>query len=108
NYRVRATDAAGNLSAYSNTATTTTTAGLTAPSGLIVIAASSIVVDLAWTAGSGGSGTISYLLERCSGVSCSSFAQIGAPSATSYSDSSLAASSSYSYRVRATDGQGDL
>ncbi len=107
-YRVRATDAAGNLSGYSNTAVATTTVGLTAPSGLIVVAAASSEIDLAWSGSTGGSGTISYLLERCNGVSCSSFAQIGAPSGTSYNSTSLSASSSYSYRARATDPQGDL
>jgi len=107
-YRVRATDAAGNLSGYSNTSTATTTTGLTAPTGLVIVAASSSEIDLTWGASSGGAGTISYLLERCSGVSCSSFAQISAPSGTNYNNPGLAASTSYSYRVRATDSFGDL
>ena len=107
-YRVRATDAAGNLSGYSNTSTATTTIGLTAPTGLVIVAASSSEIDLTWGAASGGAGTISYLLERCSGVSCSSFSQISAPSGTNYNNPGLSASTSYSYRVRATDSFGDL
>ena len=107
-YRVRATDAAGNLSAYSATVTTTTTGGLSAPTGLVVIAASSNEIDLGWTGSSGGSGTISYFIERCSGMSCSNFAQFGAPSATNYNDPNRTALTSYSYRVRATDSFGDL
>ena len=107
-YRVRATDAAGNLSGYSNTATTTTTTTLTAPTGLIVLAAASSEIDLAWSASSGGSGTISYLLESCSPTGCSNFAQIGAPTVTSYNNPGLTPGTSYSYRVRATDSLGDL
>jgi chitodextrinase len=107
-YRVRATDAAGNLSAYSAIVTTTTTSGLSAPTGLVVLAASSSEIDLAWSGSSGGAGTISYLLERCSGVSCSSYAQIGTPPGTNYNNPGLSPSNSYSYRVRATDSLGDL
>lgn len=107
-YRVRATDAAGNLSGYSNTASATTTSGLSAPTGLTIIAASSSEIDLAWIGSSGGSGSISYRIERCSGVGCSNFSQIGAPSSPNYNDANLSASASYSYRVRATDSPGDL
>ena len=107
-YRVRSTDAAGNLSGYSNTATTTTTAGLNAPTGLIIVAAASSEIDLTWSGSGGGSGTISYLLERCSGANCSNFAQISNPSGTNYNDPSRSPTTSYSYRVRATDSTGDL
>jgi hypothetical protein len=107
-YRVRATDAGGDLSGYSNTATAATTATLNAPTGLVIVAAASSEIDLAWSSASGGSGTISYLLERCSGVSCSNFAQIGSPSGTGYNDTALTGSTAYSYRVRATDSLGDL
>ena len=44
-----------------------------------------------------------YLVERCSGVSCTSFSQIATPAGTTYTDSGLTASSSYEYRVRAQD-----
>ena len=51
-----------------------------------------------------------YLVERCSGASCTSFTQIAAPAGTgaSYKDTSVSPSTSYSYRVRATDTAGDL
>ena len=115
-YRVRATDAANNLSGYSNTATITTSTALTAPTGLIVVAASSIEMDLGWGGSTGGSGTLTYLIERCNGASCSSFAQIAASSTTIDNDTvpgpgpgpGLTPGTSYSYRVRATDPAGDL
>jgi len=47
-------------------------------------------------------------VERCQGAGCSTFAQIAAPSATSFSDSGLTAATGYSYRVRATDAAGNL
>jgi chitodextrinase len=107
-YRVRATDAAGNLSGYSNTASATTASSLTAPSQLGAPAISSIEVDLSWTGSTGGAGTISYLIESCSGVSCSSFSQIGTSSTTTFNVMSLTGSASYSFRVRGTNTSGDF
>ena len=111
-YRVRATDAAGNLSTYSNTASATTpapdTQPPTAPSGLTATAASSSQINLAWTASTDNVGVTGYLVERCQGAGCTSFAQIGTSTSTTFSDTGLTASTSYSYRVRATDAAGNL
>ena len=107
-YRVRATDTAGDLSAYSNTATATTPAPPSQPGTLTATAVSSGEVDLAWGASTGS--VSGYLIERCQGASCSNFTQIAAPAGTgtSYKDTSVSASTSYSYRVRATDTACDL
>ena len=107
-YRVRATDAAGNLSTYSNVAsgTVTDTTAPTAPSALGVTVVGS-QVNLSWTASTDNVGVTGYLLERCQGASCSTFTQIATPTATTYSDGGLAIDS-YSYRVRATDAAGNL
>ena len=111
-YRVRATDAAGNLSAYSNTATATTpgqdTQPPTAPASLTATAVNSSQINLSWTASTDNVGVTGYLVERCSGAGCTNFAQIGTPTSTTFSDTGLAASTSYSYRVRATDAAGNL
>jgi fibronectin type 3 domain-containing protein len=109
-YRVRATDAASNLSPYSGTATAATSAPiLTAPTNLSATAVASTQINLTWTASTETGGTISgYLLERCPGAGCSSFTQIATPATTSYNDTGLSPSTSYSYRVRATDAAGDL
>jgi hypothetical protein len=110
-YRVRATDAAGNLGPYSSTATATTTAPDTtppsAPSGLTATAAGSSQINLAWTAATDNVGVSSYLVERCQGAGCSSFAQIGTSTATSFSSTGLTAGTSYSFRVRAQDAAGN-
>jgi YD repeat-containing protein len=42
------------------------------------------------------------------GAGCSTFTQIGTPSYPAYSDTGLAATTSYSYRVQATDAAGNL
>jgi hypothetical protein len=108
-YRVRAKDSAGNTGPYSNVATAKTAAPtLTAPGNLTATAASSSQINLAWSAASETGGTLSgYLVERCQGSGCSTFAQIATASGTSYSDTGLTASTTYSYRVRATDAAGD-
>jgi chitodextrinase len=82
----------------------------TAPSSLSAAAAGPVQINLAWTASTETGGTISqYLIERCAGVNCgntpANFAQVGTlPAATtSFSDTGLLGSTSYSYRVRAMD-----
>ena len=112
-YRVRATDAAGNLSSYSNVATLTTPAAPdttppTAPSNLSATPISTTQVNLSWTASTDNVAVTGYLLERCLGAGCTSFSQIATSTGSTYSNTGLAASTSYSYRVRSTDAAGNL
>jgi fibronectin type 3 domain-containing protein len=79
----------------------------TAPSSLTVTAGGS-QISLNWTASSDpDSPSIIYQVERCQGAGCTTFAQIGTPTVTTYSDTSLAPGN-YSYRVRASDPSGNL
>ena len=81
-----------------------------APGTLTASAAGVTAVNLSWGASTETGGTIAqYLIERCQGAGCSNFAQIGTASAptTSFADSGLSGSSSYSYRVRAKDASGN-
>ncbi len=112
-YRVRATDAAGNLGPYSAIATATTssapdTTPPTAPASLTATATSSTAISLTWSAATDTVGVTGYRVERCQGVSCTTFAQIATPTGTSYSNSGLAAGTTYRYRVRATDAASNL
>jgi chitodextrinase len=108
-YRVRAADAANNVSPFSSTASATTLVNSpTAPTSLTAAPAGPIQVNLSWGASTETGGTIAnYLIERCQGVNCANapgnFAQVGTSAATSYNDTSLLGSTSYSYRVRAMD-----
>jgi chitodextrinase len=112
-YRIRATDAAGNLGPYSGMATATTQAPAdtqppTAPGTPILTVVSSAQINLTWAAATDNVGVTGYLVERCVGAGCSSFSQIGAPTTTSFNDSGLNGSTSYTYRVRATDAVGNF
>ena len=80
----------------------------TAPTSLSATVASSAQINLNWTASTDNVGVTGYLVERCQGSACSSFTQIGTPTAISYSDTGLTVSTSYSYRVRATDAAGNF
>lgn len=88
--------------------TTDTTAPSTV-SGLAASVASSSQINLSWGAATdtGGSGLSGYKIERCAGSGCSNFAQVATATTTSFADSGLSASTSYSYRVRAFDGAGN-
>src|SRR5262249_26764714 len=79
----------------------------TAPSNLAATAASSSEINLSWTASTDNVGVTGYRVERCQGAGCSSFAQVGAPSGTTFNNTGLSAGTSYSYRVRAVDAAGN-
>src|SRR5207248_2807064 len=79
-----------------------------APGTLTGSAVSGSQVNLSWGAATDNVGVSGYQVERCQGAGCTSFAQIATPSGTSYNDTGLAAGTSYSYRVRATDAAGNL
>ncbi|MGH9649310.1 MAG: M36 family metallopeptidase, partial [Terriglobales bacterium] len=83
------------------------------PSGLAATAVSFTQINLAWTDGSGNED--GFRIERCPGglavcdanpVNYTQIAQVVANS-TSYSDTGLAASTPYSYRIRAFNAAGN-
>jgi outer membrane protein assembly factor BamB len=67
-------------------------------------------VDLSWGASTDNVGVTGYMVERCSGTGCTNFAQIGTTTGTgtTYKDTTTVASTTYVYRVRATDAAGNL
>ena len=80
--------------------TNTDTTPPSAPTNLTATAASSTQINLAWTASTDNVGVTGYRVERCQGNGCSSFAQIATPTVTTFNDTSLTLSTSYSYRVQ--------
>ena len=111
-FRVRAVDAAGNLSLYSAIVARRTLAAdttrPTAPTGLSGTAVSPTQINLGWTASTDNVGVTGYRVERCQGAACTSFAEVATPTGTAYSDSGRSPSTTYRYRVRAADAAGNL
>ncbi|MDP8910556.1 MAG: hypothetical protein M3M94_00625 [Actinomycetota bacterium] len=105
-YTVRAFDAAGNASAASNVATVTTPAAAdttapNAPGSLTGQALSGPKVSLSWAAASDNVGVAGYRIFRDGAV-------VGTTTGTSYTDASVASSTSYTYAVRAYDAAGNV
>src|SRR5271169_7123505 len=77
------------------------------PANLTATATLATQINLSWTASTDNVGVTGYKVERCSGAACANFVQIATPTATTFSDTGLTASTSYSYRVRANDAAGN-
>jgi len=80
----------------------------TAPGSLAATAAGSGQINLNWTASSSSVGIASYKVQRCQSAGCTSFSQITITAGTTYTDTNLAPSTSYSYQVQAADTLGNL
>jgi chitodextrinase len=109
---VAAVDAAGNVSGIATlakqTAACSDSTPPSAPGTLTATGAASTEIDLAWGAATDNIGVTGYKIERCQGTGCTGFVQIGTATGTSYQDTGLAATTGYSYRVRATDAATNL
>jgi len=106
-YRVRAYTSVGN-SGYAGPATFTTAPNPpAAPSGLTATAVSPTQIDLAWT--DNATNETGFKIERCQGVSCSSFSEVAtlAANVTTHQQTGLTAGTSFSYRVRAYNAGGN-
>jgi hypothetical protein len=80
----------------------------TSPTNLSATALNASQIALAWTASTDNVGVTAYLIERCQGSGCSNFAQVATSPGTAFTNTGLAASTTYTYRVRATDAAGNL
>ena len=109
-YRVRAWNSDG-YSGYSNGAAIVTPGGIPAPppapSNLAGQALNKSQIRLSWTSNSTNHDGVQ--IERCKGSNCTNFTQITTVggTATTYTDSSLAAGTTYRYRVRAYNSAGN-
>jgi hypothetical protein len=76
------------------------------PTGLAGEAVSISQIDLSWNASTGADG---YYVYRCTGVNCTPTDQVHTESGTSWSDTGLASSTTYCYRITAYNeaGQSD-
>jgi hypothetical protein len=81
----------------------------TAPSNLTATAVGGRRVDLAWGAATDNYAVNNYVIERCKGAGCTSWAYAGstAGSITTFSDTNANPSTTYRYRVHAGDASGN-
>ena len=105
-YRVRALDAAGNVSAQSNAASATTqatpdTTAPTTPTGLAATAISSSRIGLNWSASTDNVAVTGYRVYR-NDVFLATLGNV-----TTYESTGLAASTAYTYKVDAIDAVGN-
>ncbi len=106
-YAVAAADSAGNLSPMSAAVEATAPVAPQAPGNLVATAISATQVGLAWFAPvSGGLPIQQYLIFR--GTTPFNLTQVASTAATTYTDRSLAAGSTYYFAVEASDTGGDL
>jgi hypothetical protein len=98
----------GTSATCTSTVTVRDTQAPTTPGGLSATAAGATQINLAWSASTDNVGVTGYRVERCTGSSCTNFAQIAAPATASYSDTGRTASTTYRYRVRAADAAANL
>ena len=104
-YRVSAFNSAGS-SAVSNSAAATTQTGLTPPAAPINLAATAVStsqINLSWN--DNANNETGFKLERWTGSAWAQIAQLAA-NVTSYSNTGLAAGTTYSYRVYAYNSAG--
>jgi chitinase len=105
-FQVRARDAAGNASALSAALTVSTQANPvdttppSVPTGLASPSQTSSSIALSWNASSDNVGVVGYDVYRGGTL-------IASPSGTSYTATGLAASTGYSFQVRARDAAGN-
>ena len=106
-YRVSAFNAGGS-SAPSNTASATTQANQApaAPSNLRITSTANRALGLAWNDNS--TNETGFQLERCTGATCTNFAQIAQPGAnvTTFNNTGLTRRTTYRYRIRAFNAGG--
>ncbi len=98
-----ATGTSATASITVNTVTAPDTTAPSVPAGLAVTSVTSFSVNLSWSASTdnaGGSGIAGYDVYRNGTL-------VGSPAGTSFSNSGLAASTAYNFRVRARDNAGN-
>ncbi len=76
--------------------------------GTLTATSSELQIGLSWGAATDNVGVTGYRVERCQGAGCGNFAQIATATGLSFTDVGLSATTSYSYRVRASDAVGLL
>ena len=105
-YAVQETNGAGNLSPMSVVVSVATPALPTAPTKLVATPITTAAIGLTWSAGPSGLPLTGYYVFR--GTSPSNLTQVGGTAVPSYTDTSLAPSTTYYYAVEEFDVDGNI
>src|SRR5207253_751648 len=109
-YRVSTINSVGTGSSSSTTSATTIAGSAAPPTGLAATALSSSQINLSWTApaDNGGSAITGYKIERSTdgGTTWNALMANTGNTATTYSDTGLAHTTTYTYRVSAINSVG--
>ncbi len=105
-FTIKAKDAAGNVSAASNTANVTTleladTTAPSTPANLVASGTTQTTTDLSWNAASDNTAVVSYSIYQNGSYK-------GSSTTTSYDVTGLTAETTYSFTVKAKDAAGNL
>ena len=99
--------AAPSIHVYQVDGLTPDTTPPTSPTNLAATATSQSSITVSWTAATDDVGVTNYIVERCQGSSCTTFTQVGTPTASPFVDTGLTANTVYNYHVRAVDTSGN-
>jgi fibronectin type III domain protein len=80
----------------------------TVPTSLTATPASGVAITLGWGASTDDVGVTGYLVELCLGAGCTAFSQVTSTPTSPFTVSGLAALTTYSFRIRASDAAGNL
>jgi chitodextrinase len=114
-YQVRARDTAGNVSAFTAAALAVPppcpppdTQPPTTPGPLGASGTTRSSTTLTWAASTDDRSVAGYDIYRARGATGGTFAQVGTSATNSFTDTGLAARTTYRYQVRARDGAGNV
>jgi hypothetical protein len=78
------------------------------PTNVKAAAASASSVDVSWSASTDNDGIAEYEIFRCRGTSCAPTTHVGTSTTTTFADTGLVASTTYTYGVAAVDTSGNV
>ncbi len=107
-FKVRAKDAAGNLSDYSAIATGATSSDTQKPTAPSIwgLATSTTQIKLTWSGATDNKGVAGYEIYRATGSG--SFSRLAADNTSPYYDSSLSSNTTYRYYIKTKDAAGNI
>ena len=113
-YQVRARDAAGNVSVFTQSVVATTsgsstdTQAPTVPGTPLASGITASSVNLSWSSSTDNVAVTGYDIFRAPGASGGTFTSVGTSTTTAFAATGLAANTTYRFQVRARDAAGNL